>query len=130
MKKSNVFTGLLLAFLFSFLAVRAEEKTAHANAPYKMPEKVKTIIDNKCFGCHNTDSRNKDAKEDLDFNMLDGLSKVKKVGAFNDISKVLEEGKMPPKKFLERKPEQALTDKEMKILTKWVKDETSAIIKE
>ncbi|MGQ8337991.1 heme-binding domain-containing protein [Sunxiuqinia sp. A32] len=130
MKKLNVFTGLFLAFLFSFIVVRAEEKKVPANADYKMPAKVKTVIDNKCFGCHNTDSRNEDAKKELDFKTLDGLSKVKKVGAFNHITKVLEEGTMPPKKLIERKPEQALTEKEMKILTNWVEKGISSLIKE
>jgi hypothetical protein len=85
----------------------------------EMPENVKAVIDNKCFGCHNVESTSDKAKEKLLFDGLDELSKVELVGTLGDIEKVLDEDKMPPEKFLEKKPEMKLTADEKLVLKEW-----------
>ena len=95
-----------------------------------MPENVKAIVEKSCFGCHNTDSRNEDAKEDLDFKTFDKLSKIKKIGKLKHIIETVEEAKMPPKKFLEKYPDKKLTADEAKILTEWAKNEAASLIKQ
>jgi len=47
------------------------------------------------------------------------LSKAKLVSTFSDIEEVLDEGKMPPEKFLEKRPEKKLTDEEKDLLKSW-----------
>ena len=127
MKKLKLFTGIFLTILFSSSILMAEDKTP-VKGELTMPENVKAIVDKSCFGCHNTDSRNEDAKEDLDFKTFDSLSKIKKIGALKHIGEVVEKGEMPPKRFLERFPEKELTEEEAKVLTEWVKKEASALI--
>ena len=129
MRKMNLIAALFLVLMVVSNSPKASDKTP-ANEPIPMPENVKAIIDKSCFGCHNTDSRNEDAKEELDFKMLGDLSLVKKIGALNHIGEVVEENKMPPKKFLERYPDRKLSDEETKILTDWVKKEAAALIKQ
>ena len=94
-----------------------------------MPENVKAIIDNSCFGCHNTGSQNDDAKEKLDFKKLDGLSTIKKISAYKNIGETIEENKMPPKKFLQRRPEKALSEEQKKVMLSWAKKEAESLVK-
>lgn len=129
MKQRNAIAGLFLTFMFSTLLASAVESPKNDKITYKMPHKVKAVFENKCFACHNNDARSDKAKEHLNFDTLSDLSKVKKIGAFNHILKVLDEGKMPPKKFLESHPEKGLTAEETSELTNWVKKESTALLK-
>ena len=126
----NVYAGLVLIFVFASFFITANEKPKPLKSQEEMqlPEDVKGVIDNKCFGCHNSDSKNDKAKEKLDFKTFNELPMVKKIGAFNHISEVLEKNEMPPEKFLARFPDKKLTDEETKILTEWVKKETSSLM--
>ena len=124
----NKFTaGTLAIFFIATFAVKATEQEPE-KFEAKMPVNVKSVIENKCFGCHNTDSRNDKAKEKLDFRTFHELQTFKKVGALRDMADVLDEGEMPPKKFLERFPDRDLTDDEREILTTWVKQEAKDLI--
>ena len=38
------------------------------------------------------------------------------------------EGKMPPEKYLDKKPEKALSDAEKKLISKWVSEETTKLL--
>jgi len=128
MKKMTVFAGIFLTFfLVSFLG-KATDKTS-AEEPAMMPKKVQSIIENKCIGCHNTDSRNDKAKEKLDFKTLDGLAKIKKIGTYNHIVEALEKDKMPPEKFLAKNPDKKLTQREAKIIMDWANKEAAALMK-
>lgn len=126
MKTKSLISGFLILFLFVSVVV-----VAQGNQPLtpKMPDNVKAIIDNSCFGCHNTDSSNDDAKEELDFKKLDTLTLMKKISAYKHIGEVIEENEMPPEKFLEKRPEKKLTDDEKKILMAWAKTEAEALVK-
>jgi len=128
MKKLNLIASLLVALLLSSSILLADEKPEPKEIAMTMPENVKAVVDNSCFGCHNTDSRNDDAKKELDFKTMHLLSDIKKLGALKDIGDVIEENEMPPEKFLERRPEKALTDEQKQILIDWVKKESMALI--
>ncbi|RIH64242.1 hypothetical protein D1164_02635 [Mariniphaga sediminis] len=117
---ATVFSGILILNT-SFRTVSDKSKTT-------MPKEVNAIIDQSCFGCHNTDSQNEDAREELDFKTLDDLQKVRKITKLKDIAKVVEEGDMPPKKFLEKRPEKKLTEEQIKILTEWAEKEAKKLI--
>ena len=128
MRKKLILPCLLTLFVFSAIVTSAGNNTAN-DENTKLPEKVQVVVDKSCFGCHNTGSKNDDAKEKLDFKKLDGLSLIKKVSAYKNIEEALEENEMPPKKFLERRPEKKLTDAEKKILMDWAKAEATARVK-
>jgi mono/diheme cytochrome c family protein len=84
-----------------------------------LPANVKAVVDKKCYGCHNANSKNEKAKNKLDWDALTKLKKAKRVAAMDEISEVLSKGEMPPKKFLEMKPEAALTEDELATLVAW-----------
>jgi len=126
MKRSTIIS-VCVAFFFgiSLLALGNDDPTKKD----KMPENVKAVVEKSCFGCHNTDSKNEDAKEELDFKKLGNLSIIKKIGAYKEIGEVIEEAEMPPKKFLQRFPDKALSDDEKTLLMTWSKKEAEALVK-
>lgn len=125
MKTTNTFS-LLFSFLFLMsIVVSAENETTKKT----MPDDVKAVVEKSCFGCHNTNSKNEDGKEALDFKKLDKLSKIQMISAYKEIGDVVEEGDMPPKKFLQKYPDKKLTDADKKILLDWSKKEAEALVK-
>lgn len=128
MKKKNEFLVLLVGFLVLSISAVAKDNPAKSKG-LEMPENIKAIIDNKCFGCHNTESKNDKAKEDLNFSTFDELSLMKKVSSYNKIAEELEERKMPPEKFLEHFPDKDVTNEERAALMEWAKKEAEALVK-
>ena len=126
MRKKSLFSGILTLLMFASFMVFGSEKPTKTEA-INMPDNVKEIIQNKCFGCHNTDSKNDKAKKDLDFKSFDTLSKVKMITAYKEIGEVVEENEMPPKKFLDKYPDKKLTKDEAKILMDWASKEAKAL---
>ena len=126
MKKRTGLSILFTAVLSLLVFAASAEDPIKKN---KMPEHIKATIDKSCFGCHNSDSKNEDGKEALDFKKIDQLSLIKKVSAYKGIGDVLEENEMPPKKFLQRYPDKALSEEEKKALMAWSKKEAEALVK-
>ena len=118
-----------VAFLVSSFLVSATEYQTEGKT-VKMPDDVKAIIENSCFGCHNTDSKNDKGKEKLDLKTLDSLTKNKMIASLKNISETIEENEMPPAKFLEKFPDKKLTDAEKKILMEWANSEAKTLIKQ
>lgn len=87
-----------------------------------IPEDVKSVLDNKCFGCHNMEAKSDKAKDKLLLDKLGKLSKSKLIAKLGDIGEVASEGSMPPEKFLEQKPEKKLTEDEQKLLVDWAEN--------
>ena len=127
MKKLNLLFNVVMIVVFT-ASVTVADETKNAESAPAMPDNVKAIIDKSCFGCHNTGSKNEDAKKELDFKTFDNLTMVKKIGTLKEIGETVEKGEMPPKRFLERYPEKKLTDAEVKILTDWVKSESKTLL--
>jgi cytochrome c551/c552 len=84
-----------------------------------MPANVKTIVEQKCYGCHNAESKNEKGKAKLDWDAFEASKKSKQLATKGKISEVLREGEMPPKKFLEMKPEGKLSESELATLMDW-----------
>lgn len=95
----------------------------------QMPDNVKAAVDKACFACHNTASQNVKAKEKLDFNTLSGLPKAAQIGKYREIGETIENGEMPPKKFLDNYPDKKLTAEESKLLIKWAEGEVKNLMK-
>jgi hypothetical protein len=125
MKNSGFF---LIIFSAAAFFISASFISNSSPDELEMPKEVKKVIEKSCFGCHNSDSQNEDAKEELDFKTLGELSKVRKITKYRDIAEVIEKGEMPPEKFLENYPERKLTEEDTKLLTEWAKNEAAALI--
>ena len=119
---------IIMALATGFLFIRATinstptEVNTNPQVPgFEIPQDVQAVIDNSCYGCHNSDSRNEKGKKKLQFDKLGELSKAKLAGKLTSISEVITDGDMPPKKVLADHPDMALTDETGKTLTGWAK---------
>ncbi|MCF6170109.1 MAG: heme-binding domain-containing protein [Bacteroidales bacterium] len=122
MKKQFPAFIAVLAIGFFFLNFTAQNESitlAADGSKFEIPDNVKQIIDNSCFGCHNIESKNDKAKKKLLFDELGELKTHKLVGKLADISDVVGEGEMPPKKAIERFPSIKLSDEDRNILKEW-----------
>ncbi len=125
---------LLSALLFTaaiFVSISATEdivnNTIPGNEKYVVPEDVQAILDNKCFDCHNSKSKNLKGKMKLKFDKMANLKTHKLLGKLDDISEIVTEGKMPPKKAVKKYPDLKLTADEVKTLSGWSKGLISEI---
>ena len=129
MKNKNFYTFTLLGFILLGVSMLSlKNKSDSGELTQKDQEKVKAILDKSCMECHNTFSDNEKAIEKLDFKAMNDLSKVKKIRAFKGIVESIEEDEMPPKRFLKRYPEKALTHEEEEVLKKWSEAEIQKIL--
>lgn len=123
MKKKAILITVGLAIVavsFECIALtnpRSIDSKTSARLDY--PEEVKKVIDNKCFSCHNLDSKSDKAKEALEWTTLPGLEKSAQVTKLDKIIEVLDKGKMPPKKMIEMHPEAKISEADSKILKDW-----------
>ncbi len=124
-KKSIIPVFISVLFVLTFIAVAAHVPEKKLN----MPDDVKVIVDKSCFGCHNTASKNEDAREELDFKKLSKLSTIKKISAFKKIGETIKNDEMPPARFLEKFPDKKLTEKEKQRMLEWSKSEAEALVK-
>lgn len=102
-----------------FLQGTTEPVTTTSAPDADLPANVKAVVDKKCYGCHNVNSKNEKAKAKLDWDAIGKLKKAKRLATLDKISEVLEKGEMPPKKFLENKPEAALSESDLTTLKEW-----------
>ena len=90
----------------------------HPEAP-ALPSEVKAIVQQKCYGCHNAESKNEKGKAKLDWDELEAAKKSKALATMGKITEELEEGSMPPARFLESNPDKKLTEAELETLMEW-----------
>lgn len=85
----------------------------------EIPAHVKAVIDQKCYGCHNAESKNEKGKKKLDWDEFESSRRAKQLATMAKINETLIEGEMPPAKFLESKPEGKLSPEELQTLLDW-----------
>lgn len=123
MKKQLVLivaTGILFLFFQSF---RPEPPSENA-----FPDEISTILKTSCFDCHFTGSRSEKALNAINFDLWDEYRLTKKIGVLGDMGEVLEEGKMPPGKYLENKPGAKLSESQQKTLSEWTRMEADKLM--
>ncbi|MFK5856709.1 MAG: heme-binding domain-containing protein [Bacteroidota bacterium] len=104
---------------FSDSKKTTELESSNDKVSFEMPTDVKTVIDNTCYGCHNSGSKSTKGKMKLKFDKMPDMKTGKLVGKLSKISKVIKKDKMPPKKFLEHYPEKALSKEDSELIVSW-----------
>jgi mono/diheme cytochrome c family protein len=130
MKKILLIGLLVIAVLLftNFVQVKFQTEISTDDAiKFEIPANVQAVIDNSCYACHNSESSNEDAKEELAFDQLNMLKKYKLVGLLKDIEKEVSEAEMPPKKFLKKYPDHALSENDKEILLTWAHETAKKI---
>lgn len=126
----KVITGLFLTLLLASFTAIGGEKPTPPDGPVTMTDDVKALVDNSCYGCHNSEATNERAVRDLNFDVLDSLTLVQKIGALNHIAQEVGEKKMPPARFLENNPDKALSDEDIQTLTDWVQNQIGSLARQ
>lgn len=135
--KFNMKTHYLIPFLAALtvgLFIRAQKVEVTAESKQQVDTVVaytadaRAIIDKKCFGCHNPDSKNEKARKKLMWDELPKLAKAKQLKTVNDMLEVLGKGEMPPEKFLQFKPEAKLSEAEVQTLTGWAESNAKKLM--
>jgi mono/diheme cytochrome c family protein len=133
MKKNIGFSILPLLALVVFVAaqnISTVSPQLPQDADAKWPEEVKAILDGTCYGCHTDDNGSEKSRNALNFSKWEDYKLTKKIGKLNDISEVLKEKKMPPKKYIEKFPDKALSDKQIGVITNWANAEANKLMEE
>lgn len=122
MKKSFLLPTLaILGLLFIQGTSKTDavsEYELHALAP-DMPANVKAVVEQKCYGCHNAESKNEKGKAKLDWDAFEATKKSKQLATMAKINETLSKGEMPPAKFLENRPEGKLSESDLATLMEW-----------
>ncbi|NPD47022.1 MULTISPECIES: heme-binding domain-containing protein [unclassified Lentimicrobium] len=125
-KYSIILTAVFFGFLFyNFTCLNVQDGSiVPVKGELNMPADVKAIVDNSCYGCHHTDSKNEKGKKKLNFDSFGSdYSAIKSSGKLKEIAKVTMDGDMPPSKFLEHYPEKALDDNQRALINDWFRIE-------
>jgi cytochrome c5 len=123
MKKGVLGIGLLAGTLFLFQSFLTKNPAGE-----EFPAEVKEVLTTSCFDCHTAGARSEDAKKALNFDQWDEYRLTKKIGTLDKIAEVVGEGKMPPEKYLERKPESKLSKDQQKLIVDWTKKTSEALM--
>jgi len=107
---------LLLICLANPMNAQDVQKEAGKSKP--VPAAVTTILEKSCAGCHSEDGSTL-AKMHINFTKWNEYSAEELQSIGQDMVKIVNKGKMPPKKFLKNNPEAKLTDEEKKAITNW-----------
>lgn len=132
MKKQLITITMAITVGFFFLNFTISKTTnplPGEKSGFEIPTDVQQIIDNSCFGCHNSDSKNEKGKKKLQFDKLADLKTYKLVGKLADISDVVSEGDMPPEKAVKKYPEIKLSDEDKATLVDWAKKSAEELSK-
>ena len=92
------------------------------------PEEISTILKTSCYDCHYTGAKAEKALKAVNFEEWGELRATKKIALLGEICTVMEEGKMPPEKYLEHKPDSKLSEKQIKLLCEWTEQEAEKLM--
>jgi len=123
---------IMAAFFLNFDKIQYNlnnEGIAPGDPEFKIPENISQILDNRCAGCHGTDSKNAKARLHFKVDELPDMKVSKLVGKLSKISEVVSKEKMPPKSFLNHNPDKAPTDEQRKILSAWADSTANSLAK-
>jgi mono/diheme cytochrome c family protein len=116
--KTLISAGAVLLLVCLVNPMNAQDVQKDAGKSKPVPAAVTTILEKSCVGCHADDGSTL-AKMHFNFTKWNEYSAEEQKSIGQDIVKILNKGKMPPKKFLEENPEAKLTDEEKKAITDW-----------
>jgi len=120
-----VFTISAISLTILSFTIKNNSKALSSNTDvtvYEVPADVQEIIDNSCYGCHNTDSKSTKSKMKLNFDDMSNLKQGKLVGKLHRIYNAVNDVDMPPKKFIDKYPDKELSASDTETLKSWAND--------
>ena len=127
MKKRNTLIVSIFAIGLSYLLLsynvesESDYETLLNTDIIEIPSDINSILENKCFECHTSESKGSKSKLKLNFDKFTNgdYSNGKLVSKFGKITKQLNNNKMPPKKHLAKNPDKKLSSEESKLIISW-----------
>lgn len=119
---------LLLLLPASFLFLVFQSFISNFSSGSEFPADVKEILKTSCYDCHSKDASHKKGTLALNFDKWDDYKITKRISKLDAISEVLEEGKMPPAKYLKGHAEKALTDDQKELVLNWAEGEVEKLM--
>ncbi|NVK85421.1 MAG: heme-binding domain-containing protein [Cytophagia bacterium] len=89
----------------------------------ELPDNIKEIVEAKCMNCHKPDARNEKAREKMQWVKVPDMNKEEQEHFVAEMFEIIEEGKMPPSRMVERFPEMKLSEDESKAFMAWLEKE-------
>ena len=136
-KRLSLFVAFgLLTLSFVMLSYTTEPKANNEKFTnvdsIVIPDDIMAIVKNKCYGCHNSESKSAKSKGKLNFDKFtnDAYSKSKIISKLGKITKELHKKKMPPEKFLTKYPDKTLTADESALLVGWAEGQRKTLMGE
>ena len=131
MKKRNTLIVSIFAIGLSYLLLsynvvsESDYETLLNTDIIEIPSDINSILENKCFECHTSESKGSKSKLKLNFDKFTNgdYSNGKLVSKFGKITKQLNSNKMPPKKHLAKNPDQKLSSEESKLIISWATEQ-------
>lgn len=94
----------------------------------QIPEEVHTLLASSCYDCHSAGSKSEDALKAVNFEDWEEYRASKKVAVLGDICQVVEKGKMPPEKYLNRNPDKKLSETQKKLICEWTREASEKLL--
>ena len=111
--------SMLLVVYFSNPVDAGNNPKVKAENRNQIPDSLKTIFKNSCISCHSSGG-NMIAESHLNFDKWNNYKIKKQIKKADKICDMITEGKMPPKKTREAKPETIPTKAQIDYICKWV----------
>ncbi len=131
MKKVFIISLLVSGLaMLSFTNYKNKPIEQSNQAAIQVPANVQVALDKSCTMCHNDASKNLKGKTKLSFDKLlsaDGYPSPKKMAKFLEIADEVKNNSMPPKGFLEKNPDKALTETEKSAIIAWAQSEAKKL---
>ena len=124
-RKINIALALGIVFFLSQSSIVSP--VADPPAKFKYNKKIDQLIQAKCYGCHSAEGKSDKAKAALMWDDVPAMAAADQLHILEEILEVTGERAMPPKGMVERKPELALTDKEVANFQKWAQKMTKRV---
>ena len=118
MKKTVLFLSACGILFFAFQSFRFKSAD-----PPVLSEDVKALLKNSCFDCHSNEASGDKSKGALNFDEWSDYKDSRKISKLDAICEVVDEGKMPPEKYLKKFPEKALSEEQQALVCNWVEEE-------
>ena len=120
---------LLSIILIHSLMLKGNGSSFATEPKEDFPKKVSGILTNSCYDCHTTGAKAQKAVDALDFKKWEEYKLTKKISLLTKICEVVENGEMPPEKYLKNNSGKALSGSDIKTICNWTKKESENLIK-
>lgn len=123
LKATGIILLPLLGILFLNTSSSLHSNSNKGNMPLtdnkdSLPAEIRDLVESSCINCHSTGGRAL-ALTKLNFSSWNEYDTEKQARKAEDMCDILTKGKMPPKSYLKKHPDQTPTAEQIEAVCKW-----------